>query len=147
MTVLHRLLPSPSGERVRVRAYETTKTNSSNSYSANSLTPTLSHGEREFSGTVLHRLQEDVFERITLESQPPNLHLRRGRQPVQIANLSSLLQDHFQTMFTRDRVFTAQRAKRRRECLLNGTRFRHQEFLVHFSLFCEVAVNGHAAIF
>ncbi len=92
-------------------------------------------------------VQKDVFEGIALERQPPNLYLRRGREPVQIANLSSLLQDHFQTMFARDRVFTTQRAERRREGLLIAARFQHQEFLVRFSLFFEVAVNDQPAFF
>src|ERR1700704_6405415 len=32
--------------------------------------------------TVLHRLQKNVFQRVTLVSQPPNLYLGFGSQPV-----------------------------------------------------------------
>src|SRR5258707_3875711 len=147
----HDRSPSPSSlslwERVRVRGYETTRTDLSNGSSANSLTPALSRGEREFSSTVLHRLQKDVFERIAFERQPSNLHLRGGREPVKIAHLSSLLQDHFQTMLARNCALAAHCADRHREGLLIAARFQHQEFLVRFSLFFEVAVNDQPAFF
>src|SRR5687768_17677266 len=44
---------------------------------------------------ILHRLQENVFERITFKIEPPDLNPVCEREAVQIAYLHRLLHDQF----------------------------------------------------
>src|SRR6266849_160852 len=91
--------------------------------------PLLTSQQRSISrlATVFHSFQKDIFQRIPLVSQPPNLYLRLPSQPVNVANLSARLQNYFQPIIAGDGAFASQRVDPSDKLFQIATRLEHQE--------------------
>src|ERR1041385_5602059 len=107
--------------------------------------PSLSQRKRGFRA-VLHCLQENVFQRIALVTEPPNLHLMVRCQSIQVANLSSVLQNDLQSILAGNRAFTSERVNRTREFFKFAPRFEHEKLPVRFAFFLEIAVLNQLSV-
>src|SRR5688572_8694978 len=94
---------------------------------------------------ILHCLEEDIFQRVTLVTQSTDLHFLLRGDAVEIADFDSLLQYHLETMISGERIFTTQLGNRRREPGLVAARFQHQKLTIRLAFLFEVAINNNAA--
>src|SRR5438128_11607985 len=96
--------------------------------------PPLSQRERGIR-SVLHCFQENVFQRISLVTEPPNLYLIVRGQPINVTNLSSALQNDLQSILAGNRALTSERVNRAGKLFEFAARFEHEKLLVGFALF------------
>src|SRR6185369_3676008 len=96
---------------------------------------------------ALHCLQENVFERVTLKVEAPNLHLVRAGKLIEIANVYVVLEDQLQAALACERVFAAQRSNRFDESFAIAACFKLEEFPIRPAFFFEIAVNRYASVF
>jgi len=75
------------------------------------------------------------------------LHLRLGRQPVEIANFSSLLKNHLQPVIAGDGVFAAGRFDARGKRCLVAASLELQKIFVGFALFFKIAIGEQTPFF
>src|SRR5256885_2042543 len=96
--------------------------------------------------SVLHRFQEDIFQRISLVTEPPNLDLMVRGQSINVTNLSSLLQNDLQSILAGDSAFTSERIDRTYKLLEFAARFEHKKLLVRLALFLEITVLNQLSV-
>ena len=101
---------------------------------------------RSLGVSVLHRFQEDVFQRIALEIQPPDLHLVLAREPVEIAYFDRFLQDQFDPALARRAYSQPRPPIASTNLAVAAARLKLDKFTVRFSFFFQIAVRGDIAI-
>src|SRR6266496_3221184 len=95
--------------------------------------------------TVLHRLQEDVFQRIALIIQAAYLHFVFCCQAIQITNLNSILQDHFHSLIARQCVLTTKRTYRFGKSVLITTGLQNQELAIGLTFLLQITVDNKSS--
>src|ERR1051325_7357848 len=103
----------------------------------------MSHDKLKLVGyflSVLHRFQENALQRISLVTEPPNLYLIIRSQSINVANLSSILQDDLQAILAGNCTFTPECVDCTNKFFELAARFEHEKLLIRLALFLEIAI-------
>src|SRR5437867_12172772 len=94
----------------------------------------------------LHCLEEDVLERVLLAAQAPDLDLRRVGEPVEVADLDALGENHLEPPSVLPCVLAAEPPHGFGERSVVAARLDLEEPPVRAALLFEVAVHRDAAL-
>src|SRR5262245_9754483 len=96
---------------------------------------------------VLHRLEEDVLERVSLEVQASELHASIGRDAVEVADVHAVAEHELHApIVARKSVLAAHGRSGFRESARVAARLDLEEGAVRAALGLEVAVRRDAAV-
>src|SRR5437762_13523837 len=88
----------------------------------------------------------DVFQRISLVAQTPDLHLLFCGQAIKVSHLNAVLQDDLKTITARQRVLTTEFGESFDEFVVIAARLEHQKLAIRLALFLEIAIHGDLSI-